>query len=303
MRITRREFIARSSMGSLAIPLVKADMNGRDRNSAPRETFSILCLGSGAADWDVKEYPQKRDLLLSGTYRGQSSILINGSILVDCGETVPLALDIFEIDPGAITDIVITHTHGDHFNIDSIRKIATKGNRQHKPNLWVEHHAASYFTTLEKESGCTVRPVNCFEPFSIDGIEITPVEANHFRADTGEQCLHYIFSSAGKSLFYALDGGWLTIKTWNLLKKMRLDAIIWDATWGSDVYYCIFSHNGIPSIRMMKRQLFKDKVLTPESQIILTHLSRNCHPSHRNVEINMQTEQIITAFDGARFSV
>jgi hypothetical protein len=84
---------------------------------------------------------------------------------------------------------------------------------------------------------------------------------------------------------------------------MRLDAIIWDATWGSDVYYCIFSHNGIPSIRMMKRQLFKDKVLTPESQIILTHLSRNCHPSHRNVEINMQTEQIITAFDGARFSV
>jgi hypothetical protein len=106
MRITRREFIARSSMGSLAIPLVKADMNGGDRNSAPRETFSILCLGSGAADWDVKEYPQKRDLLLSGTYRGQSSILINGSILVDCGETVPLALDIFEIDPGAITDIV-----------------------------------------------------------------------------------------------------------------------------------------------------------------------------------------------------
>jgi phosphoribosyl 1,2-cyclic phosphate phosphodiesterase len=307
MGISRRKFISRSAMGSLAIPFAKSNFNAENRADKPvtnpQETFSILCLGSGAADWDVKKYPQDKDILLSGAYRGQSSVLINNSILVDCGVTVPAALDIFGVNVDTITDIVITHTHGDHFNVESIKKIVSKRSKQNKLNLWIEYRATSYFKTLEKDTGCAVKPIKCFEGFSINEIEIMPVEANHFRADTGEQCLHYIFTTANKSLFYALDGGWFTTKTWNLLKKTRLDAIIWDATWGSDVYYCIFSHNSIPAIHLMKKQLFKDQVLIPDSKVIVSHLSKNSHPSHGNVATNMKTEQIITAYDGAEFSI
>ena len=307
MGISRRKFIAHTAMGSLAIPLAKANIsieNGIDKLATNSQvSFSVLCLGSGAADWDVNNYPQEKDILLSGAYRGQSSILINNSVLVDCGVTVPAALEIFGVNVDTITDIVITHTHGDHFNIESIKSIQSKRSNQNKLNLWVEYGAASYFKTLEKDTGCTVKPIKCFERFSINDIVVMPLEANHFRADTGEQCLHYIFTKANKSLFYALDGGWLTIKTWNLLKKIKLDVIIWDATWGSDVYYCIFSHNSIPAIHLMKKQLFKDQVLIPDSKVIVSHLSKNSHPSHGNVATNMKTEQIITAYDGAEFSI
>ena len=307
MGISRRKFISHTAIGSLAIPITKANMgpNFHEGKLAmnSQDTFTVLFLGTGAADWDVNAYPQEKEILISGAYRGQSSILINNSILVDCGATVAAALDIFGVHIDTITDIVITHTHADHFNIDSIKKIASKRENQKRINLWIEHHSASYYKTLEDDTGCTVKPVKCFEKFTINEFEITPVEANHFRAETEEQCLHYIFTKSNKSLFYALDGGWLTIKTWNLLKKMKLNTIIWDATWGSDVYYCIFSHNTIPAIHLMKKQMFKDQVLNQESKVIISHLSRNSHPSHANVTINMKTEQIITDNDGAEFLI
>lgn len=186
MGLSRRKFISRSAIGSLAIPFAKSNFNTENRAykqvTSPQKTISALCLETGAANWDIKEYPQDKNVLLYRAYRGQSSILINNSILVDCGVTVSAALDICEVNVDAITDIVITHTHGDHFDIKSTKKIESKRSRQNKLNLWIEYSAASYFKTLEKDTGCAVKPVKCFESFSINEIEIMPVEANHFRA-------------------------------------------------------------------------------------------------------------------------
>lgn len=306
MKISRRKFIAHSAVGSLTIPLAKANLLTDYQIDLPtknsHQTMAFLFLGSGAADWDTGKYPIDKQVLLSGAYRGQSSILVNSQILIDCGETVPKALDIFNIDIDKITDIVITHTHGDHFNVESLQKIQSQKKKPNKMNLWIEYNAASYFKTLERDSGCIVHPVRCFEKFSINGIEITPVEANH-QAKTKEQCLHYIFTIGDKSFLYALDGGWLTIRTWNLLKKRKLDAIIWDATWGADDSHCIFSHNSTSSIHLMKKQLFRDQVLNAESKIILSHLAQNFHIRHENLVKNMEAEMIITAYDGAEYSI
>lgn len=58
MGISRRKFISHSTMGSLAIPFAKSNFNAENRADKlvtnPQETFSVLCLGSGAADWDAK---------------------------------------------------------------------------------------------------------------------------------------------------------------------------------------------------------------------------------------------------------
>lgn len=69
-------------------------------------------------------------------------------------------------------------------------------------------------------------------------------------------------------------------------EKMKINSIIWDATWGADDYYCLFCHSSIPMIRIMKRQLFKENVLNVDSKIILHHLSRNYHPKHEILKRN-----------------
>lgn len=271
---------------------------GNRKNSYLFDEISILFLGTGAADWDEKLYPKNKSDLIAGLHRGLSSILINNSILVDCGPTVPRALDMFGVDLNSITDILITHSHADHFNVKSINEIQTKRSNKNKINLWIHEGASSYFTTLANDTGCEVNSIKCFKSFPINGLEVTPVEANHYRENTGEQCLHYILKAKNKTLFYALDGGWFTTKTWNVLKELKIDAIVWDTTWGDDNYYCLFSHNSLPMIRLMMESFTKEKILNTDAKVILSHLGRNYHPSHEKLKRKAADEQMIVPHDG-----
>lgn len=307
MSLSRRTFINSSVLGSVALPFRSFNLQDEteinQKDGSKRDTMSVLFLGTGAADWNPKDYLSNCENLNSGMFRGQSSVLVNHSILIDCGPTVPEALDMFEINVDHITDILITHSHSDHFNIESLKKIQSGRTLQAKINLWVHEGVSSFFKTLNEDTGCEVKTITCFKNFIINDLEIIPVEANHLRAGTGEQCLHYILKSGDKTLFYALDGGWLTTKTWDILKKMKINSIIWDTTWGSDDYYCLFSHNSIPMIRIMRRQLFKENVLNVDSKIILSHLSRNFHPKHETLRRNAASEQLMVAFDGMKLTI
>lgn len=312
--LSRRTFLNNMITYSLAIPfssfftspLIASSFNFSSNNRKGSNLFgemSILFLGTGAADWDEKLYPKNKNDLIGGLHRGFSSILINNSVLLDCGPTVPKALDMFGVDLNGITDILITHSHSDHFNVKSINEIQTKRSNKSKINLWVHEGVSSYFTTLASDTGCEVNSIKCFEDFSINGLEVTSVEANHDRADTGEQCLHYILKAKNKTLFYALDGGWFTTKTWNVLKELKIDAIVWDATWGDDNYFCLFSHNSLPMIRLMMEPFTKEKIFNTETKVVLSHLGRNYHPSHEDLKRKAADEQLIVPHDGLKMFI
>lgn len=305
MKISRRNFLKNAGISSVAIPLTNSAIMASPLavEETDKNNFTLLFLGTGAADWNPKNYPADKETLLSGKFRGLSSMLLNKTILLDCGLTVPAALDNFNVDIEKITDILITHTHGDHFNIDSIKKIQSYKKGLSTLTLWIHESAADFYKNLETDTGCKVNQVKCFESFSINNLEIFPVEANHYVANTEEQCVHYIIKSENKTFFYAIDGGWFTIRTWNFLKQFNIDGIVWDTTWGSDSYYCLFSHNSIPMIRIMKRQLIKDNVINQNSKLFLSHLSLNNHPEHATAAQHAATEQFIMAYDGAEFSM
>ena len=72
--------------------------------------MKIKFLGTGAADW-VRGGEE---------FRAFTSTLINGRLLID---GTPDAMEHIA-DTGAITDIIYTHSHDDHFNIDFLKAIA-----------------------------------------------------------------------------------------------------------------------------------------------------------------------------------
>jgi ribonuclease BN (tRNA processing enzyme) len=120
------------------------------------DEIEILFLGTGAADWPSDKYPSDVNELLRGDYRGLSSALINKKILIDCGPTVPLALEKFNVDVNLITDIVITHTHRDHFSLETLDQLLKKRSANEKINIWLDEGAV--FKT-EKLSGYNVHPL------------------------------------------------------------------------------------------------------------------------------------------------
>jgi len=267
-----------------------------NKQRKPGEGIRIRFLGTGAADWPFAEYPGEAGRLLSGDFRGSASILINERILVDCGPTVPAAMETFGVDRSGLTDILVTHTHADHFSVESLERLA-EGMAPRRINLWMEQGALGRAGTLGRLYG--LRRMAAGAGFEAGGLAILPLPANHGVSESQEQPLLFLFSGGGKRLLYALDGAWLMKAAWRAIMDLQLDAVIWDATIGVQPGdYRVFEHNSIPMIRLMNQTLENNRVIGASSRIVLSHLARTLHPGHRELGDSLRGEGLEPAHDG-----
>lgn len=100
--------------------------------------MKILFLGTAACDYSPElngKFKEKFDF----DARRSSCALINDTVLVDCGDHTVDSLRIAETDVSKITDILITHLHSDHFNVQNIKHIASL--TKNKLRLWIRKDA------------------------------------------------------------------------------------------------------------------------------------------------------------------
>jgi len=266
-------------------------------NSPTEKNVELLFLGTGAADWS-RRYPPSTRQLARGEVRGMSSMLVNGQILIDCGPTVLAAMDRYGLNPADITDILMTHTHSDHFNKGTLLTIADARRDANRAPLRVWAHPVA-LKQVPTSDRIETSPVVIGQTFTIDGLGMTGLESNHHVDGSEEECLIYLIEGAATSVLYATDSAWLLTSTWRYLQKKKLDAIIWDATVGERKGdYRIFEHNDLTMIRHMNKTLARKKVLKPDAKIILTHMARTLHPSHEELEKKLLPEGLIPAYDG-----
>ena len=257
--------------------------------------MEILFLGSGAAGWPFRDYPDSQRQLTSGDFRGSSSILINRQILVDCGPTVPKAMDMFSVDPERLKHIIITHTHRDHFLQASLERVIALAGRD--INLWLESGAVEKAASLQEI--CNLRPMKTGEELTLGDCNVLPLPANHRVSKSDETTLNFLVNCSGRKMLYALDGAWLTTFTWKAVQKLELDAVIWDATIGDlPGDYRMFAHNNLPMIRLMNESLRNNGVFTDGTRVVLSHLARNLHPPHGDLNVNLDGEGMEAAHDG-----
>ena len=306
-KLGRRKFLKMTISGTAAVTAglisgstyaaeSKQDRQIQASGKPYAKKVEFLFLGTGAADWPGK-YPPISKKLARGQVRGMSSMLINGHILIDCGPTVLDVMNRYKVNPAEITDILLTHTHSDHFHQDSILAIANARDAKLGPlRFWAHPEALKRVPKSNRIEKC---PVEIGKTFNIHGFGITGLESNHLVGSSKEKCLYYFLEGATKNLLYATDGSWLLKSTWLYLQEKRLDALIWDATVGeSDGDYRIFEHNDLTMIRHMNQTLKNRKIIKPETKIILTHMARTLHPPHDQLEKKLLPEGLIPAYDG-----
>ena len=83
--------------------------------------MNIRFSGTGAADFSPlleTEFKNKLD----NNARRSSAILIDETILVDCGPHTYHSFYIQGLDCSKVTDLLLTHFHNDHYDRNSIEK-------------------------------------------------------------------------------------------------------------------------------------------------------------------------------------
>ena len=245
--------------------------------------MKIKFIGTGAADFDWSQYGEPGVM-------GSVSTLIDDHILIDCGPTVPAALERYGADPDRITDILITHNHKDHYLETSLEKIVRNRN--------ICLHASEQICRAA-EKLCKVHPLHWGENFQIGVYNILPMESNHAVVDPREETFHYLFQGEGKNLLYALDTAWLSSRAYALLGKTYLHGAIWDATMSEPGDWRIFDHSDGFLFNLQRKALIKHGNMDSETKIWFDHRARTLWPeSLEEQEKIARRENVLLAIEG-----
>ncbi len=247
----------------------------------------LMFLGTGAADW-----AEPRD----GFFRANASLLINGRVMIDGTAGVLARI----CDPSAVTDILYTHSHRDHYDPALLGAVAP-----------VRVHAHRSWAGEIRVPGAEVVPFDTLSDFEVAGLRVTALPSNHSTERAYETPVHFVVRNGGRSFFYATDGAWLLNAEWHALQGEELDAAIFDATVG-EMYpadYRIFEHNTVGMVRLIVGALRSPMngprpahggirpVLKPGAKVYLTHLARTLHLSHEEI-VGACEDGFVAARDG-----
>ena len=207
--------------------------------------MKLLFLGTGAADWDIRKADASPD------FRRFSSLLADGRLLIDPGPCVFEFEKTFGYDGlyRNVTDVILTHPHGDHFSEETVSKL--------------------------KENGAAFHPTDAGSVLELEHYVIRAYAANH---RTAKDPVHFTVESKddGKRFFYGCDGAWMFYETYRaLLNDGPLDLMIFDCTIG-DIRgdYRIFEHNNVAMVSEMAATFSK---ICP--RFMVSHLARTLHPA------------------------
>ena len=249
----------------------------------------MLFLGTGAADWFID------DKKPGEFFRRNSAALINSDLMVDCGAHVfDFAEDYGKPDLyDGVTHIMITHYHSDHFDADSIKKIAENKKVCVMGDSRVQEALAGVanieFVTPE-----------LYVEQKFGNYTIIPLLANHeIVALDNKFAYHYIIITPDeKVIFYGCDGAWLLRPTWNKMLEYKYDAMIFDCTVGDSDDWRLFEHNTIPMLRTMLKEIRAKEMIKENGVAIASHLARTLHVSHEETVEILKKLDMETAFDG-----
>ena len=87
--------------------------------------MKLYFLGTGASDFGPRLWTDLADKY-DNDVRRSNAVLIDGQLLIDCGDWILNELEISGTDISAIRRVLVSHSHHDHFRPDHLCAMALK---------------------------------------------------------------------------------------------------------------------------------------------------------------------------------
>ncbi len=264
--------------------------------------MKLLFLGTGAAG-----NAKRQEIEIPAGTRRCASLRIDEDVLVDVSRQSFDYLTKLGKDPSYITDIFLSHAHGDHFNREALMQFASAA--KGKIRFWCHHGALEHLNFTEDElQMIELHPVEICDTWETAGMTVTALPANHLVGSftCAEKPLHYVFEKNGKRLYYGCDGGWYTAVEWEYLRANNVvfDAVIMDATVGEDAgNFRIATHNNLAMINLLTLALRQNGMLSENALLIATHFANSCYTKERTHDEIFGEMGMIAASDGKEIDV
>ena len=160
---------------------------------------------------------------LSKDYRRFSTLLVDEKIIIDPSEDVFEFVESYMLSGilDDVKDIFITHSHPDHFSISAIEGLAKRGPLR----VYASECLEAEISAIRNVQFVKLIP---FGLVKIGKYSILPLPSNHKTDIQNEIPLNFIIERDQKTLLYALDGAFIDVSAWQVLKEVKLDVAVLD---------------------------------------------------------------------------
>lgn len=250
--------------------------------------------------------------------RSRAGALIDGKLKLDFGPDSFMQMLRCGVEYGAIHSVLITHSHEDHLDINDLgyRRdgYATFVDSDPRMTVYGNEAVGALIETI-KGSHTFFKRVTPFETCTIEGYEVTPLEAVHCLDHSGtrwkvmfegreyhrsEEALFYLIEKDGKRVLYAHDTDEFTPGDIEFLKGKRCDLISLDCT-NACKQYDYVGHMGYADDLRMRDKLIKNGTADGQTVFVANHFSHNGFVMGKTLEELMPG--FVIAYDGLELEV
>lgn len=241
--------------------------------------------------------------------RRRSQMVINQDLLIDFPADTFSNVIQGELDLSMIENILISHSHADHFyagdltlkmdgySFNSSKKLTVYGSMDAKR---VFDEAFNFEGRFDKNR-IDYQVLEPYVTVPIGDYLVTPVLANHIE---DEICYLYIIKDKyGKTIFYGHDTGVLPKATKDFLMKSQLlfDVVSIDGTFYDDKRingFEVQSHMNLKDVVDFKGFMHKYELINHKTHFYLSHISHHHSLSHDHLSLEVLAYGCEIAHDG-----
>lgn len=199
------------------------------------EKMKMTWLGTAAAEgWPAMfcRCPSCTESAKHGgkSIRSRSQSLVNDDLLIDFPADTYLHMMHGGLNLDAVTDVIITHAHEDHFYPEDLANRQSGYTRFRAPHAFnvygndavcaAYERVASVIGNDEMPQVVPMHEIFEYQPLRLAHYTVYPMLADH---NPREKCYIYIIRDErdGKTLLYAHDTGYLKEECWSFMKAFR----------------------------------------------------------------------------------
>ena len=231
--------------------------------------------------------------------RTRSQAIINDDLLIDLPADTYHHFLMNNIEGDKIENLLITHSHGDHFYPKELELRSNGFAREMRvPTLSVFSGKGAH-DVLTEYAFKNIEPnlIPLFEKVKVGKYNVISLPANHFK---GDDARFYIIENDGKTILYAHDTGYFFPEVLEFIEKeeIKFDLISLDCTNIEIPIEDIHPHMGIPNIKRLIAKLTSIGAVNNDTIKVINHFSHNARPSHHELEEKVKDEGWLVSYDG-----
>lgn len=242
--------------------------------------------------------------------RTRSQAIIDEELLIDfCPDTYLHVLN-QKLDLTKVKNLIVTHSHSDHFYPTDLMMRGTPYAHNKKANplhIYGNYKVKEFYErmlALENDSKdlceCIIfTQIQGFVPIVMGDYRVTPLEAQH---DLNEDCFIYIIEDVkGNRILYGNDTAYFKESTWGYLNGIYFNFISLDCTMG--MLEDGGTHMGLNGNIKTKDRLIEMGCADENTVFYINHFSHNGGIPHEEMEKEAGKHGFYVTYDGCTVMV